>query len=125
MEACCLLAISEPGAFPIVVPVDPYAPDDISTQWHWTAGQVMMLDVVHHLREFWRNVLDAVRRDAFIDAKLFEQTPPLVLDTPPSSLVAGAGIGPWATDELQTRAQCRAVAQYSVVSQSAESSCGQ
>lgn len=77
------------GAVPIVVPVDPYAPEDISTQWHWTSGQVMMLGVVHHLREFWRNVPDDVRRGAFIGANLFEQAPPLVLDTPPSSLVAG------------------------------------
>ena len=42
-----------------------------------------------------------------------------------AGLFEGAGIGTWATDEFQTRAQCRAVAQYSVVSQSAESSCGQ
>jgi hypothetical protein len=76
------------GAFPMVVPEDPYGPDDITTQWHWTEGQVLMLSVVHHLREFWRNVPERVRRDAFIGANLIEQAPPLVLDTPPVSLIS-------------------------------------
>ena len=42
-----------------------------------------------------------------------------------TGLFEDAGIDTWATDEFQTRAQCRAVTQYSVVSQSAESTCGQ
>jgi len=75
------------GAFPMVIPEDPFAPEDTAKQWHWTKGQVLMLSVVHHLREFWRKVPEAARRDAFIGTDLLKQAPPLVLDTPPSSLI--------------------------------------
>ncbi len=76
------------GAFPMIIPQDPYGPDDTEKQWHWTAGQVLMLSVVHHLRQFWRNLPEDTRSAAFIGADLMEQAPPLLLDTPPSSLVA-------------------------------------
>ncbi|MCX2931031.1 DUF3500 domain-containing protein [Mycobacterium sp. CVI_P3] len=76
------------GSFPMVIPEDPFAPEDTAKQWHWTKGQVLMLGVVHHLREFWRGVPEGPRRDAFIGTDLLKQASPLVLDTPPSSLVA-------------------------------------
>lgn len=76
------------GAFPMVVPEDPFEPDDLSKQWHWVKGQVLMASVVHHLREFWRELPETTRRDAFIGADLMKQAPPLLLDTPASSLIA-------------------------------------
>lgn len=76
------------GAFPMIVPEDPYEADEIASQWHWTKGQVLMLGLMHHLREFWESVPDEARKSAFIGSDLIEQAKPLLLDTPPSSLVA-------------------------------------
>ncbi|MGB0962199.1 MAG: DUF3500 domain-containing protein [Mycobacterium sp.] len=81
------------GAFPMVIPEDPFAPEDTASQWHWAKGQVLMLSVVHHLREFWRKVPETARGDAFIGTDLLTQAPPLVLDTPPSSLIAALSPG--------------------------------
>jgi len=76
------------GAFPMIIPEDPYGADDIASQWHWAKGQVLMLGLMHHLRQFWESVPDEVRKGAFIGADLIDQARPLVLDTPTSSLVA-------------------------------------
>ncbi len=76
------------GAFPMIVPEDPFGADDMAKQWHWTTGQVLMLGVVHHLREFWRGLPESVRGEAFIGADVMEQAPPLLLDTPASSMIA-------------------------------------
>jgi len=76
------------GAFPMIIPEDPFGSDDTAKQWHWTAGQVLMLSVVHHLRKFWRELPESARSGAFIGADLMKQAPPLLLDTPASSLVA-------------------------------------
>ncbi|WP_099020469.1 DUF3500 domain-containing protein [Mycolicibacterium palauense] len=76
------------GAFPMIVPEAPFGADDKDKQWHWTTGQVLMLGVVHHLREFWRDLPEAARRQAFIGADLMTQAPPLLLDTPASSMIA-------------------------------------
>ncbi|MBX7434593.1 DUF3500 domain-containing protein [Mycobacterium sp. Y57] len=76
------------GSFPMIIPESPFGTEDKDKQWHWTTGQVLMLGVVHHLREFWRNVPEAARSAAFIGADLMEQAPPLVLDTPASSMIA-------------------------------------
>ncbi|MFY1599731.1 DUF3500 domain-containing protein [Micromonospora sp. WMMD737] len=76
------------GAFPMIIPEAPFDDGDTDKQWRWTEGQVLMLGVVHHLREFWRSVSEQARRDGFIGTDLMEQAPPLVLDTPASSMIA-------------------------------------
>lgn len=75
------------GAFPMVIPNDPFPDSDIAKQWHWVKGQVLMADLVHHLRQFWLHAPDEVRESSKIDASMFSQARPLLLDTPPSSLV--------------------------------------
>lgn len=79
------------GAFPMVIPEDPFDPEEIDTQWRWTQGQVLMTALVHHLRQFWLHVPEDLRSQAQIRQESFKQHGPMVMDTPTSSLVAALG----------------------------------
>ncbi|WP_367390596.1 DUF3500 domain-containing protein [Lewinella sp. LCG006] len=93
------------GAFPMIIPEAPEAPDAeaaVLSEWNWEEGQLMMYSVAHHLRQFWLAVPENLRNQAFISADHFPQAGPLVIDT----------ALPWLISAVEPRVDTAKIADY-------------
>lgn len=68
------------GAFPVIIPEDPYE-EDFSSQWNWAKGQMLMYNVVDNIREFWLEIPEPLKAQAYISNDNFKQAAPLLVDT--------------------------------------------
>ena len=82
------------GAFPMVIPQSPSSKNNGDQLWDWTQGQSMLLGVTRSVKNFWLSLPDIDMKRAQIPSSSYEQSSPLLADTPPNYLITALDTHP-------------------------------
>ena len=90
------------GSSPVIIPKDPHD-GDITKQWNWTKGQVLMYKTIDNLREYWIELPQSIQQQAFISKDNFKQYGVLSVETMP----------PWLLSTLEPKVNTERIDAYS------------
>ncbi len=92
------------GSSPVIIPQDPID-HDITQQWNWTKGQVLLYATIQNVRAFWMALPEDVQAEAFVASDNFQQHGHLRVETFP----------PWLLSALEPSIDADAINSYSYV----------